>query len=278
MPQPPATLFHYTSQAGLLGILGSNEIWATEIRYLNDSSEYFIALDHAVDLIYKDYIHLANKAARRRIEHLLRPIRELENLAICVCSFSEKDDLLSQWRAYASSPGSYSIGLDSKHLSRIAAQQGFTLQKCVYDNKTQTKLVAREVKKALNAQAEISAGATSTRRKGEQIRSAALACSLAIAKLAPVIKSSAFYEEQEWRLISNAAVDLDRLRFRPGQSMLIPYSALQLGTTREQYLRSLTIGPSPHEELAEHATRRLLAHYSVPSVTIQSSVAPYRGW
>jgi hypothetical protein len=38
--KPKALLYHYTDQRGLLGILRSQSIWATHIRYLNDSSEY----------------------------------------------------------------------------------------------------------------------------------------------------------------------------------------------------------------------------------------------
>ncbi|MGA2673692.1 MAG: hypothetical protein ABSE99_10740 [Terracidiphilus sp.] len=43
--KPKDLLYHYTDQRGLLGILGSQNIWATHIRYLNDSSEYKLGLD-----------------------------------------------------------------------------------------------------------------------------------------------------------------------------------------------------------------------------------------
>jgi hypothetical protein len=37
-------MYHYTTQAGLLGILRDNCIWATAAQYLNDSSEYAYGL------------------------------------------------------------------------------------------------------------------------------------------------------------------------------------------------------------------------------------------
>jgi len=37
---PPRVLYHYTTQAKLLGILKSNCMWATAAQYLNDASEY----------------------------------------------------------------------------------------------------------------------------------------------------------------------------------------------------------------------------------------------
>jgi hypothetical protein len=43
----PKRLFHYTSQAGLLGIITSNVLWATNVLYLNDSSELAYGLSIA---------------------------------------------------------------------------------------------------------------------------------------------------------------------------------------------------------------------------------------
>jgi len=39
----PSRLYHYTSLKGLLGILESGCIWASEVRYLNDSAEIAVA-------------------------------------------------------------------------------------------------------------------------------------------------------------------------------------------------------------------------------------------
>ena len=45
--RPSAILYHYTSPAGLLGIVKSRSLWASGIHYLNDSSEY----RHAVGVL-----------------------------------------------------------------------------------------------------------------------------------------------------------------------------------------------------------------------------------
>ncbi len=39
----PVFLYHYTNAAGLNGIISSNRMWATNISYLNDSSEILYA-------------------------------------------------------------------------------------------------------------------------------------------------------------------------------------------------------------------------------------------
>jgi hypothetical protein len=40
---PPDLLFHYTTSQGLLGIVQTNNLWATNISYMNDTSELTLA-------------------------------------------------------------------------------------------------------------------------------------------------------------------------------------------------------------------------------------------
>lgn len=48
--QAPPVLYHYTDQHGLLGILTSGRIWATDVLHLNDSSEVRYALSEALEV------------------------------------------------------------------------------------------------------------------------------------------------------------------------------------------------------------------------------------
>ena len=43
----PDILYHYTSAAGLIGILETGKIWATSIRHLSDASEFIYTLSLA---------------------------------------------------------------------------------------------------------------------------------------------------------------------------------------------------------------------------------------
>lgn len=45
MRNPPDSLFHYTTIDGLLGIVQSKTLWASQIQYLNDSVEFYWALN-----------------------------------------------------------------------------------------------------------------------------------------------------------------------------------------------------------------------------------------
>ncbi len=46
---PPEFLYHYTGQDGLLGIVEKAELWATKIQYMNDATEFGLALSMARD-------------------------------------------------------------------------------------------------------------------------------------------------------------------------------------------------------------------------------------
>src|SRR5678816_1780308 len=59
-PVPPR-LYHYTTPAGLLGIVENNKLWATHINYLNDATElgYARALVEAALARYERATRLA---------------------------------------------------------------------------------------------------------------------------------------------------------------------------------------------------------------------------
>src|SRR5215469_16252150 len=44
---PPDCLYHYTDQLGLLGIIEKRELWATKVQYMNDSTEFGLAVELA---------------------------------------------------------------------------------------------------------------------------------------------------------------------------------------------------------------------------------------
>lgn len=105
---PNGYVYHYTSMEKLLKILDTQELWASEIRYLNDTTELGLALERALK-------ELENRAARYEqghektfLEAGFRYVQEavinfgkhMLEANVFVISFSEDPDSLSQWRAY----------------------------------------------------------------------------------------------------------------------------------------------------------------------------------
>ena len=60
---------------------------------------------------------------------------------VFVFSLSEKDDLLSQWRAYARAGDGYAIGFDVSSLLPIAEASNGYLSKCHYESGDHKRLI-----------------------------------------------------------------------------------------------------------------------------------------
>jgi hypothetical protein len=277
---PPPVLYHYTTQAGLLGILQSDSVWATKIHYLNDASEYQLALDIADSVLQGLLKGERNAKKRRKITSLLSNLRMIGRMNVCVCSFSAQRDLLSQWRAYAGDATGYSMGFRTTHIQEQAKEQSFVLERCIYEELQQRELVEQIVAGSLEQDFNTIPAKVDPARPNTVV---ALPVggdfAMRFARLAPVIKSNAFYEEAEWRLVSDAGMNFDQMFCRPGRSMLIPYYPFSLGSSIEAYLESVTVGPTPHPTLAEGAVLALLARSGAAStVKIHVSKVPYRSW
>ena len=153
--KPAKPLYHYTTQTGLLGIIKNREIWATHTQYLNDRREFL----HAVDLVRGEIQRLLyeqntgpGEASTARTEALKRMHNSIslspEHINVCVCSFSEDSDSLSQWRAYGGSSG-FAIGFSPEVLGAAVEKQNFFLARCVYDPVAQLDIVRALVEEVL---------------------------------------------------------------------------------------------------------------------------------
>jgi hypothetical protein len=276
---PPEILYHYTTQPGLLGILKTDSLWATKIHYLNDTAEFELAFGLARELLERMGQGESDQKNREKITTLQENLRRIERLNICVTSLSANRDLLSQWRAYGGGVAGFSLGLRTDELMTQCEGQNFFLAKCIYDAKQHAELVEQLVVQSL---------AVDFNTQGAMIHPDKPRTLVALptggnfkndfARLAPTLKNHAFHEEDEWRLISARGINSDRLSFRPGHSMLIPYASFALGE-KKSYLESVTVGPTPHMALAVESTRTFLGHLSaLHGVDVLPSDAPYRAW
>ncbi len=150
-------VFHYTTNAGLLGILDSQCLWATHYKFLNDTSELSLFKDKLVSFLLEkaldddDYVDgvlkslegyhdlpsdpfLKEQVAHNNlvskvkylVEYLSTDLPNLLKLEVYLASFSivnRKDyeyenGLLSQWRGY-SQDGGYAIVFDKRKLVNL---------------------------------------------------------------------------------------------------------------------------------------------------------------
>jgi hypothetical protein len=117
--RPDLTVWHYTNGAGLVGILQSGQIFATQVACLNDSTETLYAqrlYKAAVEEVGKQYAE--NSTVQSLFEHFEEKFQDDSTTAASspskffVACFTTKKNDLSQWRAYADVGGEngYAIG------------------------------------------------------------------------------------------------------------------------------------------------------------------------
>lgn len=146
-----AELAHYTSAAGLKGILESQTLWASHARFLNDSREIEYFFDVRCEKLIEDAICTAYRKGKVELfgndgrGNKLTPEQEAKLVAqeltssvrtttmefnqpylLSFCGTNEprnaRDGLLSQWRAYGSD-GGYALIFDTKRLEERLAEE-----------------------------------------------------------------------------------------------------------------------------------------------------------
>lgn len=120
----PETLFHYTNDIGLHGILTSGKLWLTDLTSVNDPSELEHGLDVGIKelhesntspiLITNKFVNLFGSLLRNRAQQLSH------NFA---CSFSTNGNELSQWRSYAENGRGYALAFSGIDLEPAFANQ-----------------------------------------------------------------------------------------------------------------------------------------------------------
>jgi DUF2971 family protein len=235
----PERLWHYTSIQGFCGITSSKNIFATDIRFLNDSSEFIHARSITEQVIAdapeKDENGWPLQKNLRQIISLIFEQGALssDSLEIYTASFSAAEDQLSQWRGYSRGSSGTSLGLDLRSL-RPSPGVGtlVTFAPCVYEDGKKRELLTHalykfardlsslwqqagdvaELGKILNdlrtyypewteekAKAELQS-TISEWHEGELKRAGAV-ITIELLQLVGLLKHSSFVEEREWRLI-----------------------------------------------------------------------------
>jgi Protein of unknown function (DUF2971) len=284
--KPNGTLYHYTTQAGLLGIIESRQIWATHTQYLNDRREFL----HAVDLVREEILELfgdplgntnLSPALQTTLIRMLEAVkRSPENINVCVCSFSEDRDSLSQWRAYGG-PAGFAIGFPSQVLSAAVERQKWFLVPCIYDPQIQRTLVRALVEEVV----EENLGGSLIEDEEEDSILKRLGGNLVayLNRYAPILKDESFKEEREWRIISRP-VFCERLNYREGRSLIVPYYKLPLCEEKQNLqLDRVVVGPTPDAERSQRSVTSLMVIQKVfmqgiGGVNVQVSQVPYRDW
>lgn len=152
-----AILYHYTSPAGLLGILNSSSLWMSDSDFLNDSSEsdYFYGIyqkatpyegENRKEEFFRfsagmfSYYHTSLYSSPRQTAHRIKETRY-------ILSMSLDRDNLNLWSYYTKNANSlgYSIGLKEDFLNSLFRKDEDEILlsgKVIYDPDTQMRLLS----------------------------------------------------------------------------------------------------------------------------------------
>lgn len=304
-PTPPShQLFHYTTAKGLKGIVENNELWATSVYFLNDTSEITYGYGLLAEVL-RDWIAVNSRPEGSLSLQLALELQRsfgadlLSRTVISpiyVSCFCEEDNLLSQWRAYGQS-GGYSVGFK---LPEHGARGGVKPEPCIYTARlvkveyerqkqlSRCRAIVDELlpifddpalPEALQAVDTDSVFGYSTMRR---------AVAEILSEEIMGFKNKAFDVEKEWRLVTRQRDFLKQsnddggktpvpVYFRPSRGMTVPYVKLvpseAEGKLPINFVRS---GPTLEKVAAWLGIRMLLDKHEFRGVRVEGSDIPVK--
>jgi len=282
-PQLPEFLYHYTTADGLHGILQNQELWSTNVLYMNDAAELTDAVSVAKDILDTERKGHEESLELWAVLSLLETHLEQLPLDYFVTCFCQDDDLLSQWRAYGPQ-GGYCLGFRGSDLATSAGTFECRLVKVIYDRaekeeriRRRIEIVLRHLKRAVGM-------------PGQNLKALNPLASCIAGLFAGILcemKNQAFKPEEEWRLIClqpslhsvPAGHTTKPLHFRISNGAVVPY--VKLAWLAENGKPTLPIakircGPGPHPGLAQQAVRDLLRCKGFLDLPVEGSNVPLR--
>jgi hypothetical protein len=302
----PAILYHYTAADGLLGMLQSHQIWATNVRFMNDRSE----LDYGINLVYRVFeedefvgkLPPRNKPAFTKIKKTIRVMlddaeKKTTHFAICFC---EKENLLSQWRGYGESGSGFALGFQTARLNEFVAEPRpnikpeqmvpVILRRVIYDEYAQKDFVRsciRAMVKSIQFDRSVKRAAQT-----EWLQTAlGIVVNRLLYECLVCFKHPGFYEEEEWRLIQQGRLgdqDVTRVDFRTRSGRIVSYTPLTFRSAADARPRqgrdpnvlpivAITYGPTLDPGGSERALRAFLASrgYNADRIVVRPSGIPF---
>ncbi|MDZ7693591.1 MAG: DUF2971 domain-containing protein [Balneolaceae bacterium] len=283
----PETLYHYTSADGFLGIINSQSIWLTNIKYFEDHTEGMygrkLLLDVIDELIEMDFDEKKQRFLNRIKKTVTNNWDDFYG-KIYVSSFCKEGDVLSQWERFAQK--GYCIGLDitkDTYLGYYTGSSHYALNpkitEIIYDRDKQKGLLEDVLNKCLEL--------LETENVFPQDCN-----TLVLNQVIPWLfsfKNDFFKSEHEWRFITSIdwlashkemKSKSELLSFRVNDGAIIPYKSFRLFNDDSKYEGTLPLveiirGPKL-DEYEANSIKSLLRKNRLPLVDINESKIPIR--
>ncbi|MGD0546913.1 MAG: DUF2971 domain-containing protein [Terracidiphilus sp.] len=270
-------LYHYTTLEAFTGILRDGVLWASHIRYLNDTSEQRMMWELILKRI-EERLRDTSDPYREKLADLKAVATNAQDEHIYVISFSEVGgDDLSQWRGYGANAG-ISVGFKKAELRRVCGnfttaqhkppikRGGAMLKKVQYvdpkgdeeSNKIVDLFLDRGLPESLGS--EFSPEQAFVRQ---------------VSMFSSTLKHKAFSAEQEWRIV---VIDLkggSAPKIRARKSLFVPYIELDIHDSDPS---KIFVGPSPNKENTVAAIKHFCATRDSSDIEVIPSQLPFRDY
>ena len=279
---PKETLYHYTTFTGLMGIVSSQMLWASDIRYMNDSAE----LKHTADLIRLEITQriTAGHAKPNLLNQFLEWVthRITNGHMLFAASFRSNGNLLSQWRGYSKLGKGVSLGFNPSYIMKCAREQSFQIGRWIYNSADQRRLIKQVVDSVeVLAKAHHENKDVPQKNDPQSYYDVFEKIETDLLRIAAILKHPSFQEEEEWRIVSPALTDYvtSPVLFREGTSMLVPYVEFKLLHAKDKpvALEHIFLGPTPNINISMNSLTMFLAKNGAnPEKGITYCEIPYR--
>lgn len=281
-------LYHYCSNEIFASILANGEVWVSDLSLSNDSEE---------GLWIKRVIRsglAANQISLDQIDYVEQTldigIRQLGAAAFCM---SEKPDLLTQWRSYASDGGGVSIGFYADYFHKLGELKrdrgdafNASLSQVVYEKEEQDEKVMQAVqwlteicrdggaRVPVKGILESEEMFETRRRQWGRI----VPISIMLYLDAFTMKNPTFCDEREWRLISHnmrlSGETTGGFDFRPLHDRIVPFRRVKLEKLEVPSIGSVYVGPK--NKTTNDTIRLMLKRHGYENVEVMRSDSTYR--
>lgn len=267
-------IYHYCNVDSFKAIIQNKTLWLSSVYNLNDYKE----IHWIKDKVSKKIQEYTNKNNYEKFNNFTK-LYEEQQPTVYIASFSQGEDLLSQWRAYANDGYGVAIGFNTEYFKE---NNLIKTSEVLYDEKKQEEEIEKILKPLVQLDNKMDFESKEFQIYCEKIIND-------INNLSAKSKNELFMEEQEVRLIHNPIIiednitkrftfknNLSQMMFRAVCGNLIPYFELKFDCFSENNAPILEIIKGPKNKFINQEIKIFLANNGFYNVNIKSSKSSYR--
>jgi hypothetical protein len=285
---PPPMLYHYTDDAGLMGILESGALRLTAASNLNDPSELKHGFSHAVEIINRRAAEgpPESKVFAQQFERLLIDNGIGEVAHYFVGCFSAAGDEIGQWRAYADDGRGFVLAFDTALLegafvneSASSTSSGSTFR-VAYDDARAARVHAQIIDAMFHLISLPHGKRLESVVLHEYMDELLVSTWMHCLRAALFFKHEAYANESEYRFLQvhmGPPFPAPAVKHRTGHYELVRYREFDWRTGAAAALKKVVVGPAADRTKATlFAKECLRAYHREPAVEVATSAVPYR--